>query len=181
MGILAPIVLALFFSTSVASELYSIPFQTNSGDTTSLAAYKGQVVMVVNTASECGHTPQYANLEKLYEQYKSRGFVVLAFPSNDFGAQEPGSDAQIQQFCATNFGVTFPLMKKIPVLGEHKHPLYKHLVEQSEAQAEVEWNFTKFLIDRNGKVAARIHYRTLPDAPEVVAQIESLLEAKPSE
>ncbi|MBL0061498.1 MAG: glutathione peroxidase [bacterium] len=165
----------------LASDLTTIPFQTNSGDTTTLEAFAGQVVLIVNTASECGHTPQYAGLEAIYEKYKSRGFTVVAFPSNDFDAQEPGTDAQIRNFCTTMYGVQFPLMKKIPVLGENKHPLYKYLVEHSEPADEIQWNFTKFLLDRNGNVAARFHYRVKPDAPEVIAKIEELLGEKPSE
>lgn len=164
-----------------ASDLTSIPFQTNSGDTTSLAAFKGQVVLIVNTASECGHTPQYAALERLYKRFKERGFTVLAFPSNDFDAQEPGTDAQIREFCTTHYGVTFPLMKKIPVLGEHKHPLFKALVELSTPAEEIPWNFTKFLVDRSGKLAARFGYRTQPDDSAVLTKLTELLGATPSE
>lgn len=181
MGIFASIIILLMPLIMTASDLSSIPFQTNSGDTTTLAAYKGQVVLIVNTASECGQTPQYAGLEKLYETYKERGLTVIAFPSNDFGKQEPGTDAQIKEFCTTNYGVTFPLMAKIPVLGEGKHPLYKYLVEQSEPAEEIQWNFTKFLLDRSGNVAARFHYKVQPDAPEVIAKIEELLGAASSE
>jgi glutathione peroxidase len=165
----------------MASELQNIPFQTNSGDTTSLAQFAGKVVLVVNTASKCGQTPQYAGLEKLYETYNSRGLVVVAFPSNDFGEQEPGSNAEIKEFCSTNYGVTFPLMSKVTVLGEEKHPLYKFLVEHSDSAEEIQWNFTKFLIDRNGDVAARFHYKLQPDDPAIVTRIEELLGEKPSE
>lgn len=168
-------------STMLASDLTSIPFQTNSGDTTTLEAFAGQVVLIVNTASECGHTPQYAGMEAIYEKYRSQGFTIVAFPSNDFGEQEPGTDAQIRNFCTTMYGVQFPLMKKISVLGESKHPLYKYLVEHSEPADEIQWNFTKFLLDRNGNVAARFHYRVKPDSPEVIAKIEELLGDKPSE
>ncbi len=168
-------------STMLASDLTSIPFQTNSGDTTTLDAFKGQVVLLVNTASECGQTPQYEGLEKIYEKYRSQGFTIVAFPSNDFGEQEPGTDAQIKNFCTTMYGVQFPLMQKISVLGENKHPLYKYLVEHSEPAEEIQWNFTKFLLDRNGNVAARFHFKVKPDAPEVIEKIEELLGEKPSE
>ncbi len=175
------LILLFSVSTMLASDLTSIPFQTNSGDTTTLDAFKGQVVLIVNTASECGQTPQYAGLEAIYEKYKSRGFTVVAFPSNDFDAQEPGTDAQIKEFCTTTYGVQFPLMKKIPVLGENKHPLYKYLVEHSEPANEIQWNFTKFLLDHNGNIAERFHYKVKPDSPEVIAKIEELLGDKPSE
>ncbi len=170
----------LIVSILTASELKTISFLTNSGETTSLNAFKGQVLLIVNTASECGQTPQYAGLEKLYEKYKDRGFTVIAFPSNDFKKQEPGSNEEIKHFCTTTYGVTFPLMSKITVLGENKHPLYKSLVEQTES-AEIEWNFAKFLLDRSGNVAARIHYRTKPDDPSVTSKIEELLGAVTTE
>lgn len=181
MGIFASITNLMIPLAIMASELTTIPFQTNSGDTTTLEAFKGQVVLIVNTASECGHTPQYAGLEAIYEKYKHQGFTVIAFPSNDFGQQEPGTDAQIKEFCTTTYGVKFPLMKKIPVLGENKHPLYRYLVEHSEPAEEIPWNFTKFLLDRDGNIAARFHYKVQPDAPEVIAKIEALLGEKPSE
>jgi len=181
MGIFTALISLIVSTTMFASDLQNIPFQTNSGDTTTLAAFQGQVVLIVNTASECGHTPQYEGLEKLYKQYGDRGFTVIAFPSNDFGQQEPGTNEQIREFCSTKFGVTFPLMSKIPVLGEAKHPLYKYLIEHVEPVEEIQWNFTKFLVDRDGNVAARYLYKTQPDAPEVIAKIEALLGAAPKE
>ncbi|MBK6766607.1 MAG: glutathione peroxidase [bacterium] len=165
----------------LASDLHNIPFQTNSGDTTTLGAFKGHVILIVNTASECGHTPQYEGLEKLYKTYKDRGFTVLAFPSNDFGKQEPGTNAQIREFCTANYGVTFPLMSKIPVLGDAKHSLYKYLIDHSEPVEEIQWNFTKFLVDRDGSIAARFSYKMQPDAPELIGKIEELLGAAPKE
>ncbi|MCB1059914.1 MAG: glutathione peroxidase [Calditrichaeota bacterium] len=165
----------------MATDLQNIPFLTNSGDTTSLAAYKGDVVMIVNTASLCGNTPQYAGLEKLYATYKDRGFTILAFPANDFGKQEPGTNDEIKEFCTSTYGVTFPLMSKITVLGDSKHPLYKYLVEHSDPPAEIEWNFTKFLVDRDGKMAARFFNKTQPEDSTVTSKIEELLGAKPSE
>ena len=181
MGIFASLILWMLPLTMLAADLTSIPFQTNSGDTTTLAAYKGQVVLIVNTASECGQTPQYEGLEKIYNKYKERGFTVIAFPSNDFGEQEPGTNEQIKTFCSTTYGVTFPLMSKIPVLGENKHPLYKYLVEHSDPAEEIKWNFTKFLLDRDGNIAARFFHKVTPEDSTVISKIEELLGATPTE
>ncbi|CAG0912127.1 unnamed protein product, partial [Cyprideis torosa] len=137
---------------------------------------KGKKVMVVNTASECGLTPQYADLQKLYDQYKDQDFVIVGFPANNFGGQEPGSDEQIASFCKENYGVTFPMMSKISVKGDDKHQVYQFLTEKSKnglQDSEVAWNFQKYLIDENGELAMVIEPRTLPTDPSIVKWIES--------
>ena len=157
--------------------------KTIDGKEQKLADYRGKVVMIVNVASKCGFTPQYENLEKVYKEYADRGFVILGFPANNFGGQEPGSDEQIKQFCTSKFDVTFPMMSKISVVGEDKAPLYKFLTEKPTAgdfAGEIGWNFNKFLIDRNGNLIARYNSKTKPDDPEVTKEIEKALEAKPA-
>ena len=146
-----------------------------------LAQLKGKVVMVVNVASKCGFTKQYAAMEKVYDTYKDRGFVLVAFPANNFKGQEPGSDEQIKEFCTATYGVSFPLMSKISVKGEDKHPVYKYLTEEptgGEFKGEIGWNFTKFLIDRDGRVYARFASKTTPDDAKVVEAIEKGLSGK---
>jgi len=149
--------------------------KTIDGTAVDLAAYKGQVVLVVNVASRCGATPQYAGLQKLYEANKDKGFVILGFPANDFGSQEPGSDAEIAQFCTAKYAVTFPMFSKITVKGSAKSPLYKALTEAAVSPGEVAWNFEKFLIGRDGSVIGRFKTRVQPDDPELVAAIEAAL------
>ncbi|MFI1171775.1 glutathione peroxidase [Streptomyces melanogenes] len=159
-------------------SLYDIPLRTLSGEPTSLADYKGKAVLVVNVASKCGLTPQYAGLERLQAQYGERGFTVLGVPCNQFGAQEPGSAEEIQTFCSATYGVTFPLLEKTDVNGDGRHPLYQRLTEVADADGEagdIQWNFEKFLISPTGEVVARIRPRTEPEAPEVVAAIEAQL------
>ena len=141
-----------------------------------LNEFAGKVVLIVNTASKCGFTPQYDGLEKLYEKYKDRGFVVLGFPCNQFAAQEPGDEAEIAKFCSLEFGVTFPMFAKIEVNGENTHPLYQFLKAEKPGLLNTEgikWNFTKFLVDRNGKVVERYAPATKPE--ELNAAIEALL------
>jgi glutathione peroxidase len=142
-----------------------------------LGKYQGKVALVVNTASKCGFTPQYKDLESLYEKYQDQGFVVLGFPSNDFGAQEPGSDAEIKKFCELNYKVKFPLMPKAPVKGEAKQPAYKYLTEKTreDLRGEVEWNFEKFLVGKDGQVVARFKSKVSPSDPQVTSKIEALL------
>ncbi|OAR27204.1 glutathione peroxidase [Streptomyces sp. ERV7] len=159
-------------------SLYDIPLRTLTGEATSLADYKGKAVLVVNVASKCGLTPQYAGLERLQAQYGERGFTVLGVPCNQFGAQEPGSADEIQTFCSATYGVTFPLLEKTDVNGDDRHPLYTRLTEVADADGEagdIQWNFEKFLISPAGEVVARIRPRTEPEAPEVVAAIEAQL------
>ncbi len=146
------------------------------GEPEALEDYRGQVLMLVNVASKCGFTPQYEGLERLYDRYRDRGFSVLGFPSNDFGAQEPGSNAEIATFCRSTYGVRFPMFEKIHVMGEDAHPLYRFLTDRPPPLGgPVKWNFQKYLVDRNGQVVARYGSRTEPEDPELVAEIERLL------
>jgi len=156
-------------------DYMNIPFKTISGHDSTLAAFKGKVILIVNVASKCGHTPQYAGLEKLYEQYKSKGLVLIGFPANNFGGQEPGTNEQIASFCKTTYGVTFPMMAKISVKGEDKHPLFVQLTEKSNIPGEIKWNFSKFLLDRSGKLVARFPSEVEPADPQLTSKIESLL------
>lgn len=161
-------------------SLYDIPLRTLSGEATSLADYKGKALLIVNVASKCGLTPQYAGLERLQERYAGRGFSVLGFPCNQFAGQEPGSAEEIETFCSTTYGVTFPLFEKIEVNGDDRHPLYATLVGTADAEGEagdVKWNFEKFLITPDGTVAARIRPATDPESDEVIAAIEAVLPA----
>ncbi|MBD0743893.1 glutathione peroxidase [Streptomyces sp. CBMA152] len=161
-------------------SLYDIPLRTLTGEPTSLAAYKGKAVLVVNVASKCGLTPQYAGLERLQKQYGERGFTVLGVPCNQFLGQEPGSAEEIQSFCSTTYGVTFPLLEKTDVNGDDRHPLYARLTEVADAEGaagDIQWNFEKFLISPSGEVVSRIRPATEPEAPELVAAIEALLSA----
>ena len=143
-----------------------------SGQDTSLAEFKGKTLLVVNVASACGLTPQYEGLQALHAQYAERGLAVLGFPCNQFGAQEPGSEEEIQQFCSSRFGVEFPLFSKIEVNGPERHPLYQFLIGDGE---DISWNFEKFLIDDKGQTIARFSPRTAPDDPELVSAIEQAL------
>jgi glutathione peroxidase-family protein len=152
-----------------------IPFETIQGDTVDLADFEGEVVLLVNVASKCGFTPQYEGLEKLYKIYKDRGFTVIGFPANNFRNQEPGTNEEILKFCTTKFNVTFPMMAKISVKGEDIHPLYKYLTQDSELKGDIEWNFTKFLLDREGKPVARYATKTEPMSKEITTEIEAIL------
>ncbi|MGC5346858.1 glutathione peroxidase [Streptomyces sp. DT171] len=160
--------------------LYDIALHTLSGEPTTLAAYRGKAVLVVNVASRCGLTPQYAGLERLQKEYADRGFTVLGVPCNQFAGQEPGSAEEIATFCSSTYGVSFPLLAKTEVNGDGRHPLYTELTRLADAEGEagdVQWNFEKFLISPAGEPVARIRPRTEPDAPEVVAAIEAQLPA----
>ncbi|MEU3373368.1 glutathione peroxidase [Streptomyces sp. NPDC006711] len=161
-------------------SLYDIPLRTLTGEPASLADYKGRAVLVVNVASQCGLTPQYAGLERLQQQYGERGLTVLGVPCNQFGGQEPGTAEEIGTFCSATYGVTFPLLEKTDVNGEGRHPLYAELTKTADADGEagdIQWNFEKFLLSPQGEVAARIRPRTEPEAPEVVTLIEANLPA----
>jgi len=159
-------------------NLYDFTMDDIDGNPVNLNQYRGKVLLVVNTASLCGNTPQYTDLESIYERYHDKGFEVLAFPANNFGHQEPGTNAEIKGFCLTKYSVSFPLFSKISVKGSDKHPLYQYLTEQSPFPGEVEWNFQKYLVDRSGNVVGRFHHRTKPLAPEVVNEIERVLASK---
>lgn len=158
--------------------VYDFTLNDIDGKPVSLSQFRGKALLLVNTASFCGNTPQYSDLEKMYEQYREKGFEILAFPANNFGQQEPGTNAEIKDFCYTKYSLSFPLFSKISVKGDDKHPLYRYLTEQSPFPGEVEWNFQKYLIDRSGKVEARYHHRTKPLAPDVVRDVERVLAAR---
>ncbi|MEV8325464.1 MULTISPECIES: glutathione peroxidase [unclassified Kitasatospora] len=161
-------------------SLYDIPLRTLTGEPTSLAEYKGKALLIVNVASKCGLTPQYTGLEKLQQRYAARGFTVLGFPCNQFAGQEPGSAEEIQTFCSTTYGVTFPLFEKIDVNGDDRHPLYRQLTQVADAEGEtgdVSWNFEKFLVSPDGTVAARLRPRVEPESAELTAAIEAVLPA----
>lgn len=152
-------------------NIYSFEILDISGKSFDWETVKGQKIMVVNVASKCGLTPQYVQLEELYQKYKNQGFTILGFPANNFGAQEPGSNDEIATFCELNFGVSFPLMSKISVLGNDQHPLYKWLTE--ETNESVSWNFQKFLVDENGDVVESIPPTVLPNDESIVRWIET--------
>ncbi len=153
------------------------------GKEQNLADYKGKVVLIVNVASKCGNTPQYKGLEAMYEKYKDQGLVILGFPANDFMSQEPGTNAQIKEFCTGKYNVSFPMMSKITVKGQEKAAVYKFLTEPSTAgdmAGEITWNFGKFLVDRNGALIGRFDPKTQPEDSKLVAGVEKALAAKPA-
>ncbi len=160
------------------SQLYAFKVRTIDGQETSLVKYKGKVLLIVNVASECGFTPQYASLQQIYEKYKDRGFVILGFPSNDFGQQEPGTDAQIKTFCESKYNVSFDMFSKIDVKGPNQAPVYKYLTTICETPHEFTWNFNKFLVDRSGKVVNYFPSNVTPTDPVLTKHIEELLAAK---
>ncbi|WP_328540030.1 glutathione peroxidase [Streptomyces sp. NBC_00344] len=160
--------------------LHDISLRTLTGEPTTLGAFAGKSVLLVNVASKCGLTPQYAGLERLQKEYGDRGFTVLGVPCNQFAGQEPGSAEEIQTFCSTTYGVSFPLLEKLDVNGDDRHPLYTELTKLADAEGaagDVQWNFEKFLISPAGEPVARIRPRTEPEDPEVVAAIEAQLPA----
>jgi glutathione peroxidase len=166
-------------SAAEISSLYEIPVKDIAGKQTSLKEYRGDVLLVVNVASKCGLTPQYKSLEATYRKYKGKGLEVLAFPCNDFGSQEPGTNEEIKEFCSANYNVSFPLFDKVHVKGPEQHPLYAQLTgKTSPFPGDIKWNFGKFLIGRDGKILHRFEPKVAPDAPEVVAAIEAALAAK---
>ncbi len=154
---------------------YDYSFKTIDGEPLPLSSFKGKAVLIVNTASACGLTPQYEGLEALYRTYRDRGLVVLGVPANDFGGQEPGTEAEIKQFCTLKFDVDFPLTSKETVIGGGAHPFYRWVVSELGEDAAPKWNFHKYLIGKDGAIAATFGSRTVPDAPEVVAAIETAL------
>jgi glutathione peroxidase len=164
-------------SLFAASSIYDFTLPTIEGKPMPLASFKGKVVLLVNVASQCGYTPQYTALEAVYEKYKDRGFVVLGFPANNFGQQEPGTNAEIKTFCSTKYNVTFPMFAKISVEGRDQNSLYAYLTKESNPSVagEIQWNFTKFLVDRSGHVVQRFESPVTPDSPQVIESIEKLL------
>lgn len=148
---------------------------TIDGKQQRLSSYKGKVLLIVNTASECGFTPQYETLEKLYETYKDKGFRILAFPANNFGQQEPGANAEIKSFCMSKYHTTFDLFEKISVKGADQHPLYQYITKDSPAPGDVKWNFQKYLVDRSGRIVKRYMSAVEPMSTEVRGEVEKLL------
>lgn len=161
-----------------ANSLYDFTMPNIDGKPTSLKKFKGKVVLVVNVASKCGLTPQYDALQKVYEANKEKGLVVLGFPANNFGGQEPGTEAEIKTFCSSKYNVTFPMFSKISVKGEDIHPLYKWLLEQTDNRNDIEWNFGKFLIARDGSKVMRFSPRDTVESPNLKKAIETLLAEK---
>jgi glutathione peroxidase len=156
-------------------SIYDFKMMTIDGQTKALSDYRGKVLMVVNVASFCGYTPQYKDLEAVYRKYRDKGLTILAFPANNFGEQEPGSDQEIKSFCSTKYDVTFDLFSKISVRGDDRHPLYGYITKDSPFPGDVKWNFQKYLVDGNGTFVAMFPSKTKPTDPAVLERIESLL------
>ena len=166
------------FASAATGSIYDFNLKTIDGQPTTLKAYQGKVVLLVNVASKCGFTPQYAGLEALYEKYKDRGLVIVGVPANNFAQQEPGTNEEIKTFCSRKYNVTFPMMAKVSVLGDDKTPLYAFLTGKDtdpKFGGDIKWNFTKFLFDRKGNPVARFEPNVTPDSPEVTAAVESAL------
>ncbi|HMS82989.1 MAG TPA: glutathione peroxidase [Nitrospira sp.] len=159
------------------APLYGFRLPDIDGQPVDLKTFKGKVLLIVNTASMCGNTPQYAGLQEMYERYQERGFEVLAFPANDFGQQEPGTNQEIKGFCYTRYSVSFPLFSKISVVGKDKHPLYRYLTEQSAFPGRVTWNFQKYLVDRSGNVIGKYDPGMNPLSATILADLEKALAA----
>ena len=162
-------------------SVYEFTMRDIDGKDVKLNTYKGKVVMIVNVASKCGYTPQYEGLQALYEKNKDRGLVILGFPANNFMGQEPGTEAEIKEFCSTKYHVTFPMFAKISVKGADQHPLYNFLTNKAtdpEFAGDISWNFNKFLVDRNGKIVARFGSKDTPDGEAITAAVEKYLAAK---
>jgi glutathione peroxidase len=176
------LILALLLAGTVAmageKSIHDFTMNSIDGESTPLSKFRGKVVMVVNVASRCGFTPQYAALEKTYEKYKDRGFVIVGFPANNFGGQEPGTNQEIKTFCSTKYNVTFPMMAKVSVKGDDQTPLYQFLTDKAahpSTGGEIQWNFTKFLVGPDGRPVARFEPNVTPDDPQVTAAIEKEL------
>jgi len=174
-----PFGVLLIMATSLfaAGGFYSFTLNSIDGKPAPLADYKGKVVLIVNVASQCGYTPQYTALESIYEKYKDQGFVILGFPANNFGAQEPGSNEEIKTFCTRKYSVKFPMYSKISVKGSDQAPLYAYLTKETGPgiTGDIKWNFTKFLVDRDGKVVQRFEPAVTPDSKDVTSAIEKQL------
>jgi glutathione peroxidase len=173
------LIAGLFAAHAYAGDsIYDFTVNDIDGNEVSLESYRGKVILIVNVASKCGFTSQYEGLQSLYEKYKDRGFVVLGFPANNFFGQEPGTDQEIKDFCTLNFGVSFPVFSKISVKGKDIHPLYRYLTSKKtnpEFGGSIKWNFNKFLVDREGKIAARFQSKQTPESSALVEALESLL------
>ena len=175
--LLLGLVLLMAGTTFAASNIYDFTLPNIDGKSMPLADFKGKVVLMVNVASQCGYTPQYTALEALYEKYKDQGFVIVGFPANNFGAQEPGTNEEIKTFCSRKYSVTFPLSSKVSVKGADQTPRYQYLTKQTPAPiaGDIKWNFTKFLVDRKGNVVQRFEPAVTPDSTEVVSAVEKLI------
>ena len=177
-------ILGISFNSSAKSKIIDsssdnikdVTVKDMSGKDIKLSDYKGKVLLIVNVASKCGNTPQYEGLEAIYKKYKDKGFEILAFPCNDFGGQEPGTNEEIKQFCTSTYDVTFPLFDKIKVLGDERSPLYAKLINNSKTETgDVKWNFEKFLIDREGNIVSRFRSKVKPESDELTGAIEKEL------
>jgi glutathione peroxidase len=176
---LATVLILATVSVRAGASIYDLKLMDIDGKETPLEAYRGKVLLVVNVASKCGYTPQYAGLEALYRKYKGQGLVVLGFPCNQFGGQEPGTNEEIKKFCSSRYEVSFPLWDKIEVNGPHRHPLYGLLAgKDSPVAGDIHWNFTKFLVGRDGTILKRFESKTKPEAGELVQAVEVALAAK---
>jgi glutathione peroxidase len=166
--------------TKELDPMWNVPIKTLKGEPTTLAAYKGKALMLVNVASQCGNTPQYATLEALQKKYEPKGFTVIGFPCNQFGGQEPGTAQEISTFCATHYGITFPIMEKIEVNGSARSPIYQALTQVADASGhtgDIRWNFEKFVVSADGKKITRFSPKTKPEDPTVIAAVEQALPA----
>ncbi len=164
-----------FLMATATPTIYDFTLDDIDGKPSPLKNYQGKVLLLVNTASFCGNTPQYEGLQAIYDKYHQQGFEILAFPANNFGKQEPGSNDEIKQFCFTKYSLTFPLFSKISVQGEDTHPLYQYLTQKSPFPGEVEWNFQKYLVDRKGNVVAKYRPSLKPRSPEIIEDLERVL------
>ncbi len=173
-ALLLPFVLVTT-ATLPAASIYDYTLNSIDGKPTPLSSFKGKVVMLVNVASRCGYTPQYTGLESLYEKHKDQGFVIVGIPANNFGGQEPGTNAEIKTFCKSKYAVTFPMMSKVSVAGADQAPLYHYLTNSGKTGGEIQWNFTKFLIGRDGQILARFESAVAPDDPSLNAAVEKAL------
>jgi glutathione peroxidase len=168
--------IAMSMTTFGASSVYEFTLNSIDGAPTPLSTFKGKVVLLVNVASRCGFTPQYAGLEKLYQKYKDKGLVIVGVPANNFMGQEPGTNEEIKTFCTRNYNVTFPMMSKVSVKGSDMTPLYQYLTDASaKTGGDIKWNFTKFLVDRSGNVVSRFEPAVTPEAADVVKAVEQAL------
>jgi len=176
--LLSFLLLTALLAFAAEKSVYDYTLNSIEGQAAPFSAYKGKVLMVVNVASRCGYTPQYSALESIYEKYKDKGFVIVGVPANNFGAQEPGTDAEIKTFCTRKYNVQFPMMSKVSVKGSDTAPLYQYLTDSKanpKTGGEIKWNFTKFLVDRQGNIVARFEPEVTPDSPQVLSAIEQAL------
>jgi glutathione peroxidase len=172
------LLVSVLMASAADKSVYDYTLNSIEGQPAPFTAYKGKVLMVVNVASRCGYTPQYSALESVYEKYKDRGLGIVGVPANNFGAQEPGTDAEIKTFCTRKYNVQFPMMSKVSVKGSDTNPLYQYLTDSTlhpKTGGEIKWNFTKFLVDRKGNIAARFEPEVTPDSPQVMSAIEKAL------